>query len=132
MSKVEPKLVIRKELLPKDPFRGRDVRPTEAGAVAETAIQKDDQRRENSAFGPAMQRRVDPPAWLLKLWQPNRAGEGSENLDERLPDIKDSELVRLVVNEMGRTRGSRRRPQRKILLQTWPVVSTRRSARWVR
>lgn len=95
--------VIHKRVLALDPFPERDVRPTGAGGVAEDPIQKDDERRERAAFGSGRRRRVEPPAWFLELARSRAAPEKVfQTLIERLPQIKDSELVRLVVNEMGR------------------------------
>ena len=103
MSNGKPKLVIRKGALAKDPFPERDVRPTGAGRVAEAPIQKEDERREKAAFGSGTRRRVDPPAWFVELARSRAAPDKViDMLVERLPEIQDTEVVRLIVNEMGR------------------------------
>ena len=103
MSKRRPKLVIRRQPLPVDPFPERDARPTGEGRVAEAPIRKVDERRERAAFGSAKRRRVKPPAWFLELARSRAAPEKViETLKKRLPEIKDLEVVRLIINEMGR------------------------------
>lgn len=103
MSKRRPKLVIRKQPLPEDAFPERDVRQTREGGVAEVPIRKVDERRERAAFGSAKRRRVHPPAWFLELARSRAApAKVIETLKKRLPEIKDLEVVRLIINEMGR------------------------------
>jgi hypothetical protein len=103
MANGKPKLVIRKATFAADPYPERDVRPTAAGRVAEAPIQKEDERRERAAFGSGTRRRVDPPAWFVELARNRAAPEKViDSLTERLPEIQDTEVVRLVVNELAR------------------------------
>jgi hypothetical protein len=103
MPNGESKLVIRKESIVEDPFPERDGKPIGGDSVTEDAIPKNDERNERAAFGSAKRRRVDAPAWFLNLARSRAEPEKVFTaLIERLPDIKDTELVRLLVNEMGR------------------------------
>jgi hypothetical protein len=103
MSNGKPKLVIHKAALDEDPLPERDGRPTGAGRAAEAPIRKEDERRERAAFGSATRRRVEPPAWFVEFARSRAAPEEVINsLVERLPEIEDREVVRLVVNELGR------------------------------
>jgi hypothetical protein len=103
MSHNEPQLIIRRATLPVDPFPERDVKPTGAGAVAEDPLGPTDERRERAAFGSGQRRKVEPPDWFLELARSRAAPETVfQTLSERLPEIKDPELLRLMVNEMGR------------------------------
>ena len=103
MATGKPELRIRRATLAEDPAPERDVRPTGAGRVTEASIQKEDERRERTAFGSGTRRRVAPPAWFVELARNRAAPEKViDSLSERLPGIKDTEVVRLVVNELAR------------------------------
>jgi hypothetical protein len=103
MSQNEPQLIIRRASLPVDPLPERDVKPTGAGAVAEDPLDRNDERRERAAFGSGQRRKVEPPDWFLELARSRAAPDTVfQILSERLPEIEDPELLRLMVNEMGR------------------------------
>ena len=95
-------LQIRRVAVPEEPFPERDVRSSMAGRVVEDPIHPDDESRERAAFGSETRRRVDPPAWFVELARTRATPDKVvEALIERLPEIKDSEVVRLMVNELG-------------------------------
>src|SRR5262245_7671631 len=103
MSSREAKVQIRKERRPIERFHERDEKPTKTGAVAEDPIGEDDERREAAAFGSAKRRRANIPPWFRELARTRAAPEKVlESLVAQLPDMRDSETVRLMVNEMGR------------------------------
>ncbi len=99
-----PKLVIDKQPMAPDRSLERDAQPTGTGSVTEAQLSEEDQKRERIAFGSSRRRRVDPPAWFAELAKTKAPpGKVVEALLERLPQIEDVELVRMMVNELGRT-----------------------------